>query len=147
MDTFAGGDMAAVDAYPADSVGGLAGIGTAVGRLEAERSGGISSCGQAREALWLTGDRAKVCKFRKIGNPKAGPLAAVRQFNLSRKSLGGIETDLGGQILRPDGAVIDGLCAVGEAAGFGGGGARGEPRSKACSWPAACPRGVVPARR
>lgn len=72
------------------------------------------------------GDRAKVCRFQKIGDPKAGPLVAVRQFILSRKSLGGIETNLQGQVLRPDGTVIDGLYAVGEAAGFGGGGAHGE---------------------
>ena len=72
------------------------------------------------------GDRAKVCKFQKIGDPKAGPLVAVRQFILSRKSLGGIETNLDGQVLRADGSVIDGLYAVGEAAGFGGGGAHGE---------------------
>ena len=40
------------------------------------------------------GDRAKVCKFQKIGDPAAVPLVAVRQFILSRKSLGGVETNL-----------------------------------------------------
>lgn len=72
------------------------------------------------------GDRAKVCAYQKIGDPDAMPLVAVRQYILSRKSLGGIETDLEGRVLRTDGSAIDGLYAVGEAAGFGGGAAHGE---------------------
>ncbi len=72
------------------------------------------------------GDRAKVCKFQKIGDPAAMPLMAVRQFILSRKSLGGVVTNLQGQVLGVDGSPMPGLYAVGEAAGFGGGGASGE---------------------
>jgi predicted oxidoreductase len=45
---------------------------------------------------------------------------------LARKSLGGIQTDLGSRVLRADGTAIDGLYAVGEAAGFGGGGMHGK---------------------
>ncbi|MGK2941753.1 MAG: FAD-binding protein [Immundisolibacter sp.] len=72
------------------------------------------------------GDRAKVCNFQKIGDPAAMPLVAVRQFILSRKSLGGVATNLQGQVLGTDGSPMPGLYAVGEAAGFGGGGASGE---------------------
>lgn len=71
------------------------------------------------------GDRPKVCNFQKITDPKAGPLVAIRQFILCRKSLGGIQTDLDCRVLRPDGTVMEGLYAVGEASGFGGGGSNG----------------------
>jgi uncharacterized protein len=71
------------------------------------------------------GDRIRICKFQKINDPKALPLVAVREFILSRKSLGGIQTDLQCRVLRGDGTTIPGLYAVGEAAGFGGGGIHG----------------------
>ena len=71
------------------------------------------------------GDRIRVCKYQKILDPKAMPLIAIREFILSRKSLGGIQTDLDCRVLRTDGAPIAGLYAVGEAAGFGGGGIHG----------------------
>jgi predicted oxidoreductase len=71
------------------------------------------------------GDRLRVCKFQKILDEKALPLVAIREFILSRKSLGGIQTDLSCRVLRPDGQVISGLYATGEAAGFGGGGIHG----------------------
>ena len=57
---------------------------------------------------------------------RSTPLVAVRQFILSRKSLGGVATNLLGQVLGADGSPMPGLYAVGEAAGFGGGGANGE---------------------
>ena len=60
-----------------------------------------------------------------ILDPESGPLIAVRLNILTRKSLGGIETDLDGRALRPGGAVIPGLFAAGEASGFGGGGVHG----------------------
>ncbi len=71
------------------------------------------------------GDRLRLCNFQKILDPGAMPLIAIREFILSRKSLGGIQTDLGCRVLRADGSAIDGLYAVGEAAGFGGGGIHG----------------------
>jgi predicted oxidoreductase len=71
------------------------------------------------------GDRIRTCKFQKILDPKAMPLIAIREFILSRKSLGGIQTDLACRVLKADGAPIAGLYAVGEAAGFGGGGIHG----------------------
>jgi predicted oxidoreductase len=71
------------------------------------------------------GDRIRTCKFQKILDPGARPLIAIREFILSRKSLGGIQTDLQCRVLDRQGAPIGGLYAVGEAAGFGGGGIHG----------------------
>lgn len=73
------------------------------------------------------GDRVRTCKFQRIDDPKARPLIAIREFILSRKSLGGIQTDLQCRVLRAAGGQpIPGLYAVGEAAGFGGGGMHGK---------------------
>src|SRR5690349_10153027 len=72
------------------------------------------------------GDRLRTCKFQAIEDPKAGPLIAIRMTVLARKSLGGIQTDLSCRVLRADGSAIAGLYAVGEAAGFGGGGMHGK---------------------
>ncbi|MFF7631607.1 FAD-binding dehydrogenase [Kitasatospora sp. NPDC008050] len=58
-------------------------------------------------------------------DPKAGPLIAVRLHVLTRKSLGGLATDLSARVLRADGSVLQGVYAAGEVAGFGGGGMHG----------------------
>ena len=71
------------------------------------------------------GDRFRTCKFARIDDPGARPLIAVREHILTRKSLGGIQTDLGSRVLDAIGQPIPGLYAVGEAAGFGGGGMHG----------------------
>jgi len=72
------------------------------------------------------GDKlARTAKPHKILDPKKGPLIAVRLNILTRKTLGGIETNLNGQVLDGTGNVITGLFAVGEASGFGGGGMHG----------------------
>ena len=60
-----------------------------------------------------------------ILDPKDGPLIAVRLNILTRKSLGGLETDLAGRVLRDGGEPMPGLYAAGEVAGFGGGGMHG----------------------
>lgn len=60
-----------------------------------------------------------------ILDPRHGPLIAVRLWIVTRKTLGGIQTDLDGRALDADGMPIPGLYAAGEAAGFGGGGAHG----------------------
>ncbi len=74
-----------------------------------------------------SGDRGRTCNFQRILDPKARPLIAIREFILTRKSLGGIQTDLQCRVLRQEaGAPIPGLYAVGEAAGFGGGGIHGQ---------------------
>jgi len=71
------------------------------------------------------GDRIRLCKFQPINDAKALPLIAVREHIISRKSLGGIKTDLQSRVLDAAGQPIEGLYAVGEAAGFGGGGVHG----------------------
>jgi predicted oxidoreductase len=71
------------------------------------------------------GDRLRTCKFQKILDPQAGPLIAIREFIISRKSLGGIQTDLESRVLDHADQPIAGLYAAGEAAGFGGGGMHG----------------------
>ncbi|MEO0469882.1 MAG: FAD-binding dehydrogenase [Bacteroidota bacterium] len=76
------------------------------------------------------GDRVRTCNFQPIVDRKAMPLIAIREFIVSRKSLGGIQTDLQSRVLTrvEDGPQqpIEGLYAVGEAAGFGGGGVHGK---------------------
>ncbi|MFE6921685.1 FAD-binding dehydrogenase [Nocardia sp. NPDC057663] len=72
------------------------------------------------------GDRAgRVVKPHRILDPAHGPLIAVRLNILTRKTLGGLQTDLDSQVLRPDGSAFAGLFAAGEVAGFGGGGVHG----------------------
>ena len=61
----------------------------------------------------------------RILDPKAGPLIAVRLNILTRKTLGGLQTDLSGRVLNAAGEPVPGLYAAGEAAGFGGGGVHG----------------------
>lgn len=67
----------------------------------------------------------RTAKPHRILDPANGPLIAVRLNILTRKSLGGLHTDLDGQVLRADGAAFEGLFAAGEVAGFGGGGYHG----------------------
>jgi uncharacterized protein len=79
-----------------------------------------------KNARSLLADRmTRVAKPHKLQDPKAGPLIAVRLNILSRKTLGGLETNLDSQVIRPDGTPFEGLYAAGEAAGFGGGGVHG----------------------
>ncbi|HEX4838438.1 MAG TPA: FAD-binding dehydrogenase [Solirubrobacteraceae bacterium] len=85
------------------------------------------------------GDRLRTARFQRIVDPNAMPLIAIRLQVMARKSLGGIQTDLGCRVLREQpeghtqrahgkqgGEAIPGLYAVGEAAGFGGGGVHGK---------------------
>ncbi|SMX31166.1 FAD-binding dehydrogenase [Actibacterium lipolyticum] len=79
-----------------------------------------------RGARAYRGDKLiRTAKPHKILDPANGPLIAVRLNILTRKSLGGLHTDLSGQVLRPDGSPFPGLFAAGEVAGFGGGGYHG----------------------
>ncbi|MBB6248221.1 FAD-binding dehydrogenase [Rhodanobacter sp. A1T4] len=72
------------------------------------------------------GDKlTRVAKPHRMLDPANGPLIAVRLNILTRKSLGGFETDLDARVLAPDGQPLSGLYAAGEAAGFGGGGLHG----------------------
>jgi predicted oxidoreductase len=79
-----------------------------------------------RGARTYLGDKLiRVASPHKLLDPKAGPLIAVRLNILSRKTLGGLETDLAGRCLRSDGTPFPGLYAAGEVSGFGGGGMMG----------------------
>ncbi|MFI6600885.1 FAD-binding dehydrogenase [Nonomuraea sp. NPDC050536] len=72
------------------------------------------------------GDRlVRVARPHRILDPAHGPLIAVRLNILTRKTLGGLQTDLDSQVLCSDGTPMPGLYAAGEVAGFGGGGVHG----------------------
>jgi predicted oxidoreductase len=79
-----------------------------------------------RGARNYRGDRLiRVASPHRLLDSKAGPLIGVRLNILTRKTLGGLQTDLDGRVLRVDGTPLPGLYAAGEAAGFGGGGVHG----------------------
>ncbi|WP_137843421.1 FAD-binding dehydrogenase [Microbacterium sp. 2FI] len=79
-----------------------------------------------RSARAYRGDRLiRTASPHRILDPASGPLIAVKLHVLTRKSLGGIETDLSSRALAPGGEPVPGLYAAGEAAGFGGGGVHG----------------------
>ncbi|MCS5714686.1 FAD-binding dehydrogenase [Herbiconiux sp. CPCC 205716] len=79
-----------------------------------------------RNSRRYLGDKLfRAAKPHQILDPHHGPLIAVRLWIVTRKTLGGIQTDLDGRALGSDGNPISGLFAAGEAAGFGGGGAHG----------------------
>jgi predicted oxidoreductase len=79
-----------------------------------------------RGARNYLGDKLiRTAKPHKILDPANGPLIAVRLRILTRKTLGGIETDTDSRVLRDGGEGISGLYAAGEVAGFGGGGYHG----------------------
>ena len=67
----------------------------------------------------------RVAKPHRLQDPAYGPMIAVRLHLLTRKTLGGLETDLDSQVIRADGSPFPGLYAAGEVAGFGGGGVHG----------------------
>jgi predicted oxidoreductase len=79
-----------------------------------------------RAARLYLGDRlGRVVAPHRLADPKAGPLIAVKLHILTRKTLGGLETDLDSRVLKADSTPFDGLYAAGEVAGFGGGGVHG----------------------
>ncbi|UQX10705.1 FAD-binding dehydrogenase [Candidatus Mycobacterium methanotrophicum] len=87
------------------------------------KDGQITAIRAARSYL---GDRlGRVVAPHRLTDPKAGPLIAVKLHILTRKTLGGLETDLDSRVLKADGTPLDGLYAAGEVAGFGGGGVHG----------------------
>jgi len=79
----------------------------------------------ARARGYLTERLIRVAKPHALLGQRNGPLIAVKLHILTRKTLGGLETDLGARVLGADGVPIAGLYAAGEAAGFGGGGMHG----------------------
>jgi uncharacterized protein len=79
-----------------------------------------------RGARNYLGDKLiRVATPHRLLDPKAGPLIAVRLWVLTRKTLGGLHTDLSARVLKADGTPLDNVYAAGEVAGFGGGGMHG----------------------
>jgi len=75
--------------------------------------------------LWRP-DRLRTCAPAPLQAPGSGPFVAIRLQLITRKSLGGLRTDLQSRVLDTGGRPVPGLFAVGEAAGFGGGGSHGQ---------------------
>jgi predicted oxidoreductase len=107
----------------------VAALTQAVSRYDAEVERGPQSqdvqLRRIAELRQYRGDRMRISKSQKIVDDRAMPLIAIREFIVSRKSLGGIATDLQCRVLAGEDQPIPGLYAVGEAAGFGGGGMHG----------------------
>jgi predicted oxidoreductase len=79
-----------------------------------------------RNSRAFLGDRlTRTARPHRLLDPAAGPLIGVKVHVLTRKTLGGIQTDLDSRALGPDGQPVPGLYAAGETAGFGGGGVHG----------------------
>ncbi len=79
-----------------------------------------------RGARNYLGDKLiRVAKPHRLLDPANGPLIAVRLWILTRKTLGGLATDLEARVLKPDGSPLGNVYAAGEVAGFGGGGMHG----------------------
>jgi uncharacterized protein len=119
-----------MNALQGDSAVELKLVEDAVNRYDATiaRGKNLMNDEQLRRIAYLRqyrGDRIRLSKFQPINDAKALPLIAVREFIISRKSLGGIKTDLESRVLNAAEEPITGLYAVGEAAGFGGGGMHG----------------------
>jgi predicted oxidoreductase len=74
---------------------------------------------------YLADRLTRIATPHRLLDPDAGPLIAVRLHILTRKTLGGLQTDLSGRALGADGEPVPGLYAAGEVAGFGGGGMHG----------------------
>ena len=123
------GGMASLDARDHEGALDVAAVEREVLARDREMAHPYSKDGQVTAihgARRYVGDRlARVAAPHRLLDPAAGPLIAVRLRILTRKSLGGIQTDLDGRVLRADGSPLPGLWAAGEAAGFGGGGVHG----------------------
>jgi predicted oxidoreductase len=83
----------------------------------------LTAVRQARS--YLADKITRIATPHKLTDPKVGPMIAVRLNILTRKTLGGLNTDLSSRVLGADGEPIPGLYAAGEVAGFGGGGVHG----------------------
>ncbi|GAB2982794.1 FAD-binding dehydrogenase [Saccharothrix stipae] len=83
----------------------------------------INAMREARK--FITDKLIRVVEPHPLLDPKAGPLIAVRLSVLTRKTLGGLHTDLSARVLKDDGSPLEGVYAAGEASGFGGGGVHG----------------------
>jgi len=119
-----------MNAMNGDDVVDCAAVEAVVARYDAEIDRGprFHNDEQLRRIAWARrwpGDWMRTCAFQKILDPGARPLMAIREHVISRKTMGGIQTDLDCRVLDRAGEPIAGLFAAGEAAGFGGGGMNG----------------------
>jgi predicted oxidoreductase len=118
-----------MNALTGDGLIDLAGLEAQIVARDREMANRYAKDGQVTaihgaRAYWA--DRVtRVAAPHRILDPKAGPLIAIRLSILTRKSLGGLETDLEARVLGPSGEPLGGLYAAGEVAGFGGGGMHG----------------------
>jgi len=107
----------------------LAAVSEAVTRYDAEVARGPDArdaqLRRIAELRQYRGDRIRISKSQTILDARAMPLIAIREFIVSRKSLGGLATDLECRVLAGEDRPVPGLYAVGEATGFGGGGMHG----------------------
>ncbi|MGH8244715.1 MAG: FAD-binding protein, partial [Steroidobacteraceae bacterium] len=120
-----------MNAVNGDDVVDLASVESAVSRYDAairrgERFHGDEQLRRIAALRRWPGDRIRTCAFQPILDRRAGPLMAIREFVISRKSMGGIQSDLECRALGADGRAVEGLYAAGEVAGFGGGGMNGK---------------------
>ena len=120
-----------MNAMNGDDVVDRSAVEAAVSKYDAEirRGERFHNDDQLRRIAWVRkwpGDRLRTCAFQPILDRRAGPLMAIREYVISRKSMGGIQTDLDCRVIGGNGRPIEGLFAVGEAAGFGGGGMNGK---------------------
>ena len=101
----------------------------------------------AAPASYLGDKLIRVAAPHRLLDPDAGPLVAVRLNVLTRKTLGGLETDLSGRVLRPGGEAFPGLYAAGEMPDSAAVACTGTGRSRGRSWAAACSPAGSPAAR
>jgi predicted oxidoreductase len=119
-----------MNALQGDSAVDLATVSAVVNQYDSQvrRAPQFRNAEQVRRITHLRsyrGDKVRTCKQQPILDGQALPLIAIREFIISRKSLGGIQTDLHSRALDAAGQPIPSLFAIGEAAGFGGGGVHG----------------------
>jgi predicted oxidoreductase len=121
--------VAGMNALTGDDLIGLADLERLVVARDREVDNAFTKDAQItaiRGARAYRGDRlVRVASPHRLLDPKAGPLIAVRLNILTRKTLGGLETDLSGRVLTAGGTPLPGVYAAGEVSGFGGGGMHG----------------------
>ncbi|MFC8045421.1 FAD-binding dehydrogenase [Nocardia sp. NPDC057353] len=118
MNRLAGTDLVALDRLHAQ-------IGARDDEIDNPASTDPGIVALRRSRAYIGDSLARTTEPHRLLDPAAGPLIAIRMNILTRKTLGGLQTDLAGRVLDSAGAPIPGLYAAGEAAGFGGGGVHG----------------------
>jgi hypothetical protein len=121
--------VARMNALTGDNLLDLATVEREIAARDAQLDNGFGKDMQIaaiRAARKYIGDKlTRTASPHKLLDPAAGPLIAVRLHILTRKTLGGLQTDLDSRVIGADGRPVPGLYAAGEVAGFGGGGVHG----------------------